>query len=90
MRRYLQGLLALCLLLSQAGWLDHLYHQHDLNHDEVCEQCLMGFAKDHAPTVSDSLSFLKPAYFLTPDLFQSDLRVAWTGPYLSRAPPHSL
>jgi hypothetical protein len=90
MPRYLQGLLALCLLLSQAGWLDHLYHQHDMNHDEVCEHCLIGNAQDHAVIGPDRYSFQKTSYVLSPDLSVPDLRVEWTGPYHSRAPPRSI
>ena len=87
MTRLLQGMLALSLLLSQAGWLDHLYHQHDLNHDEVCEQCLVGNTQDHALIGSDRSGHQRVVSFLTPVLSVSDFKVKWTGSYLSRAPP---
>jgi hypothetical protein len=90
MNRHLQGLLALCLLISQVGWLDHRYHHHDMDHDEVCEQCLIGNTQGHGVIGSDRYSFRKPSYVLMPGLSVPDLRVVWTGPYLSRAPPHFL
>jgi hypothetical protein len=90
MTRLLQGLLALCMLMSQAGWLDHLYHQHDLKHDDVCEQCLVSYAQDHSVNVSERYSFQKAAYFITPEPSVSDLRVEWIGTYHSRAPPRLL
>jgi hypothetical protein len=90
MTRRLQGLFVLCLLISQTGWLDHLYHQHDLKHDEVCERCLIGYAQDFAVSASVSYFFLKSTYFLAPELSVPDLRVEWIGTYLSRAPPYFL
>jgi hypothetical protein len=87
MTRLMRGLFALCLLTSLAGWLDHLYHQHDLKHDDLCEHCLVGCAQDHVVTASEKFSFQKPAYFIAPKLTVSDLRVEWIGTYHSRAPP---
>jgi hypothetical protein len=87
MTRLLQGLLALCLLISQAGWLDHLYHQHDLMHDKVCERCLVGYVQDYIVSASESYCLQEATYFLVPVLSVPDLRVEWAGSYLSRAPP---
>jgi hypothetical protein len=90
MTRRLQGLLAFCLLTSQVGWLDHLYHQHDLKYDDVCEHCLVGFAQDHAVTASERFSFQKTANFIAPEHSVSDLRVEWIVTFHSRAPPRLL
>lgn len=88
--RLLRGVLALCLLMAQAGWLEHLYHQHDLNHDEVCEFCLVGHAQDHAATDSDGYTLRIPTYLSASRLTESDLIGRRTSYYLSRAPPHYL
>ncbi|MCG7878520.1 MAG: hypothetical protein JAY75_12250 [Candidatus Thiodiazotropha taylori] len=86
--RLLRGIFALGFLIAQAGWLDHLYHQHDLNHDEVCELCLVGHAQEHAATGSEGSSLKNPSYILTPSLTGSDLIGQNANPYQSRAPPH--
>ncbi|MES9926366.1 MAG: hypothetical protein ABW152_20000 [Candidatus Thiodiazotropha endolucinida] len=86
--RLLRGVFALSFLIAQAGWLDHLYHQHDLNHDEVCELCLVGHAQEHAATGSEGYSLQNPTYILTPSLTGSILIGQKANPYHSRAPPH--
>ncbi|MEW8051295.1 MAG: hypothetical protein AB2792_06405 [Candidatus Thiodiazotropha sp.] len=86
--RLLRGVFALSLLIAQAGWLDHLYHQHDLSHDEVCELCLVGHAQDHAATGSDGYAHQISIHILTPGLTGWDLIGKKANPYHSRAPPH--
>ncbi len=86
--RLLRGVFALSLLIAQAGWLDHLYHQHGLNHEEVCEVCLVGHVQDHAATGSYGYAQQIPIHILAPAPTGSDLIGQKASPYHGRAPPH--
>lgn len=87
MTRLLLTLLVLCFLATQVGWVDHLYHQHDLDYGEGCEQCLVGHAQKHAVISSYYDTALKPTFFAEPILSKPCFYFISATPYLSRAPP---
>ncbi|MCU7846340.1 MAG: hypothetical protein KZQ93_21095 [Candidatus Thiodiazotropha sp. (ex Monitilora ramsayi)] len=87
MTRFLRTLLVLCFLTAQVGWVDHLYHQHDLDRGEECEQCLVGHAQKHAVVSSYHDTALNPTFVTDPIPSVSGCFRDWIAPYLSRAPP---
>ncbi len=89
MRRLLITLLAVVTLLSQWGWLEHGYHEHDPG--EVCEVCLS--ANGHGQAITPSLPALPAITAITlhnePLPTQPLTRGAFRL-YASRAPPRLL
>ena len=88
MRQLLLTLLAVITLLSQWGWVEHAYHNHDPG--KICEVCLSANAHGHAltpslpqlPTVSGFIISQQP---LQQALVQRSVRY-----YPTRAPPRFL
>ena len=87
MRHPLISLLVMLLLLSQWGWVEHGYHEHEEN--EVCEVCLS--ASGHAAATSSS-SQLPPIQGseVLPPVVESVLATATPRFYATRAPPRSI
>lgn len=88
-KKELTALLAILLLLANSLWLGHLYHDHDLDHDESCEICFISHALEKI-VKSESLGqpWLIHRFYLaqTP---HTPVRFVKVSHYLSRAPPFS-
>jgi len=84
MRQTLITLLFVITLLSQWGWLEHGYHNHDAS--EVCELCVS--ASGHVAVTPSilQLSTIQGSHFSPPAITPS---LTATAPrfYATRAPP---
>jgi cation diffusion facilitator CzcD-associated flavoprotein CzcO len=87
MRRHLITLLAVITLLSQWGWLEHGYHQHDP--DEVCEVCVSASGHVGLTPSAPQLPDFAGVDFFTPAATASHLATAPRF-YATRAPPRFL
>lgn len=89
MRRFLLTALTLVTLLSQWGWLEHAYHDHDAG--ERCEFCLSSASQhDHAITASSASQLPVIVHnFIAPPLILSQ-PVLTNGSIRIRAPPRFL
>lgn len=88
MRHYLLTLLAVITLLSQWGWVEHAYHDHD--HNEVCEVCLNASTHDHALTTSLPSPHAEASFAISEQLSTQLLAQRPVRYYASRAPPYFL
>ena len=88
MHRYLITILAVVTLLSQWGWVEHAYYDHE--HDESCVVYLTANANGHAITPSLPVLPIAATFDIDeqlPQQLQSRQIVRY---YASRAPPHFL
>ena len=85
MRRYILILLTVLTLFTQWGWLEHAYHDHDV--DDSCEFCLFGHAYDQSITPNSLSLPTEPfRYGIAADR-QEELPAQTTNHYTIRAPP---
>ncbi|MEW8252531.1 MAG: hypothetical protein G8D61_18360 [gamma proteobacterium symbiont of Ctena orbiculata] len=90
MRRVPSTLLVLCFLMAQGAWIDHRYHHHDADHDEVCEICLLGHAQGQGIVSLPQNIILNRGYAHAPSQSASAFIEVSRSHYLSRAPPVSI
>lgn len=87
MRRTLITLLAVVTLLSQWGWVEHGYHDHDAN--EVCAACVSAAGHVAVPSSTLQLPVTYGCSFDAPPVSASFSSVA-ARYYHTRAPPSFL
>ena len=85
MKRLNLIILAVTLLLSQMGTLDHAYTEHQSG--EVCDYCLSLPSLDHAITSSVQTDFSNKASQRHNELTQESLSANAIHFYAARAPP---
>ncbi|MCW8829158.1 MAG: hypothetical protein OQK94_08890 [Gammaproteobacteria bacterium] len=87
MRQHLITLLAVITLLSQWGWLEHDYHEHDAG--QVCEVCVS--AAGHVAVIPDTPQ-LPPLHGSETPFTPSSTSFSAAAPrfYTARAPPRFL
>ncbi|MEW8004872.1 MAG: hypothetical protein AB2827_19040 [Candidatus Thiodiazotropha sp.] len=90
MRRVPSTLLVLCFLMAQGAWIDHRYHHHDADHDEVCEICLLGHAQGQGVVSLSQFLSLNRDYLPIPSQSASVFIEGSKSHYSSRAPPFSI
>jgi hypothetical protein len=88
MRQLLLTLLAVITLLSQWGWVEHAYHEHDPG--EICAVCLTGNAHDHALTPSLPQLPVVSGYIISAQTSHQMLVQRAARYYPTRAPPRFL
>lgn len=77
--------LAITLLLSQLGTLDHVYSEHQSG--EVCDYCISAPSLDHAITNSVQTHFSNNASQQHNEQTQETLSASAIRFYAARAPP---
>lgn len=87
--RELSSLLAVLLLLASALCMGHLYHDHELDHDESCEICFVSHAFEKALISEDMDQTRQLSQFDIPETAYSSVRSSKVSSYFTRAPPFS-
>jgi hypothetical protein len=86
-KRELTSLLAAMLLLANALWLGHLYHDHELDHEESCEICFVSHAFGKVVIADGMQQLPRLCLFYATETSFSSIRFGKVTAYLTRAPP---
>ena len=85
MKRLHFTILAITLLLSQWGSIDHLYHAHQSG--EVCDYCVSAQPLENAVNSGESSIVVVKATSVQADQTQTTYAESFTRHYAARAPP---
>ena len=88
MKRLHLFILAITLLLSQWGTIDHVYHDHIAG--EACDYCVSAKSFDHAVTSSFQTTALIQQTQRAEVLVQASTSKSVSRYYAVRAPPRSI